>query len=407
MIRDSTSIGDFSAASFDAWRAAARQQPDWSDPGLAEQVREELAMLPPLVSLDETARLRELLAGVVAGRGWVVQTGDCAEDPADCTPRVIARKVGLVDELARTLSGDSGEPVVRVGRIAGQFGKPRSAATELVDGVELPVFRGHMVNSPEADHESRRHDPKRVVHGYWAASAAVDLLRPRLSGTDIVVDPGRNRVWTSHEALLLDYELPMVRPTPTGSLLLTSTHWPWIGDRTRQLHGAHVRLLAAVDNPVACKVGPTTTADELLALCESLDPGREPGRLTLISRMGASRVSDLLPGLVSAVHANGWPVIWLCDPMHGNTIATPAGRKTRLLPSVLGEVRTFHAVVTGTGAVAGGLHLEATPDEVTECVSDLAAFETDAPDAYTTLCDPRLNTHQAVAVAALWHEIAR
>jgi 3-deoxy-7-phosphoheptulonate synthase len=401
MIRDST-IGDFSAVNIEAWRAVARQQPDWDDPGLAEQVREELAILPPLVSVHETTRLRELLAGVAGGRGSVVQTGDCAEDPADCTPRVIARKVGLVDELAHTMAGESGEPVVRVGRIAGQFGKPRSAATELVDGVELPVFRGHMVNGPEPDHESRRADPKRMVHGYWAASTAMDLLRPRLPDAD----PARNRVWTSHEALLLDYELPMVRRTPAGSLVLTSTHWPWIGDRTRQVHGAHVRLLSAVDNPVACKVGPATSAAELLALCESLDPGREPGRLTLISRMGASRVSDLLPGLVSAVHTNGWPVIWLCDPMHGNTVVTPAGRKTRLLSAVLQEVRAFHAVVTGTGAVAGGLHLETTPDDVTECVVDAAALET-APGVFTSLCDPRLNTRQAVAVAALWHEIAR
>jgi 3-deoxy-7-phosphoheptulonate synthase len=399
MLRDSTSVGDFSAAAVDAWRSSARQQPDWADAGLAEQVREELATLPALVSAEEVALLRTLLADVASGQGLVIQAGDCAEDPADCTPGPIARKIGLIDTLAGVLAGGSGVPVVRVGRIAGQFGKPRSAPTELVGGVELPVFRGHMVNGPEPDRESRRPDPKRIVHGYWAASAAMDLLRPDPASVGL-------RLWTSHEALLLDYELPMVRRSRDGSRLLTSTHWPWIGDRTRQVDGAHVRLLATVGNPVACKVGPTTTTGELLALCELLDPGREPGRLTLISRMGAERVAGALPGLVEAVRANGWPVIWLCDPMHGNTFTAPCGLKTRLLASVVEEVRVFHEVVIGAGAVAGGLHLEVTPDDVTECVPDVAALDAAEPGTYTSLCDPRLNPRQALTVAGIWRGLA-
>ena len=395
MIRDSTSVGEISVADVDTWRSAARQQPDWEDIGLVEQVREELASLPALVSADEVTLLRALLAGVATGRGQIIQAGDCAEDPAACTPGPIARKTGLINTLAEVMTG-SAEPVVRVGRIAGQFGKPRSAPTELVDNVALPVFRGHMVNSPEPDREARRPDPKRILHGYWAASAAMDLLRPDSGSVGL-------RVWTSHEALLLDYELPLVRRTAAGSPLLTSTHWPWIGDRTRQVDGAHVSLLAAVGNPVACKVGPSMTAAELLALCERLDPGREPGRLTLIARMGTDRVADALPPLVAAVHANGWPVIWLCDPMHGNTITAPSGLKTRLLASVIHEVRVFRAVVTGAGAIAGGLHLEATPDDVTECVPCLEELA-GAPVAatYTSLCDPRLNPRQAVTVAAAW-----
>lgn len=381
----------------EAWRRLpAEQQPDWEDADLLRRVSDELAELRPLVAADEIDTLRSLLAEVAVGAAQVIQAGDCAEDPAESTSGHIARKTGLLDALAGAMKMRSHKPVVRVGRIGGQFAKPRSKATECVGGVEIPVYRGHMVNSPQPDPEQRRPDPKRLLLGYWAASTVLDILRPRHGmGTSWVEAP----VWTSHEALLLDYEVPMVRQTPDGRLMLSSTHWPWIGDRTRQVDGAHVALLAAVSNPVACKVGPSMSVGELLELCERLDPAREPGRLTLIARMGADRVADKLPALVEAVHAGGWPVIWLCDPMHGNTISASNGRKTRLVPTVIREIEAFHAVLTEAGVLAGGLHLEVTPDQVVECLEE---NQLGATELYTSFCDPRLNPQQAVAVVSAW-----
>jgi 3-deoxy-7-phosphoheptulonate synthase len=289
----------------------------------------------------------------------------------------------------------SGKRVVRVGRIAGQFAKPRSAATEPHGETTLPVFRGHMVNGPEPDAMCRRPDPLRLLACYDAAGCAMAFLRGQ---TDAWGSP----LWTSHEALVLDYELPLLRHDLDGRLILTSTHWPWIGDRTRQPDGAHVRLLAMVSNPVACKVGPGMAVPELLELCERLDPEREPGRLTLIARLGADLVAEKLAALVDAVRAARHPVIWLCDPMHGNTVIAPDGRKTRFVPAMVREVREFQAVVANEGGVPGGLHLEATPDLVSECAWDDSALA-GASEGPAALCDPRLNQMQAVAVAAAWY----
>lgn len=376
----------------------ARQQPDWPDPVQLRHVTRELSELPPLVSGRDVATLRGHLNQVAAGRAQVVQSGDCAEDWTECTAGAVLRKTGLLDVLAGTVKMTTVKPVLQVGRIAGQFGKPRSRPTETVAGVELPVYRGHMVNSPEPDPALRRPDPERLLTGYRAASRAMRHLG--WLGTE-----GRTRaespVWTSHEALLLDYELPMVRRQHDGGLLLSSTHWPWIGERTRQVDGAHVALLASVVNPVACKVGPSMTAAELLELAERLDPGREPGRLTFICRMGAGQVTEKLPALVEAVRAAGHPAIWLADPMHGNTVSTPDGLKTRYTETVLREVKEFQAAVAAVGGTPGGMHLETTPDEVTECVAN----ETHAHEVglkYTSFCDPRLNPSQAVAVASAW-----
>ncbi|MEU3549630.1 MULTISPECIES: 3-deoxy-7-phosphoheptulonate synthase [Streptomyces] len=376
----------------------ALQQPDWDDPEAIERVRRRLRSAPPLVTYEDVTDLRAHLAEAAAGTLQIVQAGDCAEDWDECTPEDVARKAGLLDVLAGTMAMTAHRPVLRVGRLAGQFAKPRSRPTETVGGVELPVYRGHMVNSPEPDTELRRPDPSRLLTGYLAAGTVMELLgwparrgRPR-SGAP---------VWTSHEALLLDYELPLVRRQPDGRSLLTSTHWPWIGERTRQLDGAHVALLASVANPVACKVGPGMTPDELLALCERLDPGREPGRLTLIARMGADVVGDRLPPLVGAVRAAGHPVVWLSDPMHGNTVTGPGGLKTRLVRTVVQEVEGFHTAVSGAGGVTGGLHLETTPDEVTECVAGRDDLQ-DTATKYTSLCDPRLNPRQAITVASAW-----
>jgi 3-deoxy-7-phosphoheptulonate synthase len=370
----------------------AAQQPDWGAPELVAQVRDELGGLPGLVTQDDVDALRAALVEVAAGRVQVLQAGDCAEDPAESTPSHLARKTALLDTLAGLMKLNTRKPVLRVGRLAGQYAKPRSAPTEIIDGVELPVYRGHMVNEPDPEAEARRPDPKRILLGYWAASAAMDALRP--NGFEAPL-------WTSHEALLLDYEEPMLRGRPDGRLLLSSTHWPWIGDRTRQPTGAHVAMLAAVVNPVACKVGPSTTADDLLDIVARLDPRREPGRLTLIARMGADLVAERLPPLVAAVRATGRRVIWLCDPMHGNTVSH-AGRKTRLLDTMIREVERFQTAVAAGGGVAGGLHLEVTPSQVIECVTELSEVD-GVTDDYTTFCDPRLNPKQAMAVVSAWH----
>ncbi len=376
----------------------ALQQPPWEDEGEVLRVRKELAARPALVDAEDVGTLRSVLARVAAGEAHVLQAGDCAEDPAECTPGYVARKAGLLNMLAGQLEMDSCLPVVRVGRMAGQFGKPRSRPTERVGDLELPVYRGHMVNSPEPDPALRRPDPKRLLSGYQAAHAVMGYLG--WLGTAARARIGAP-VWTSHEALLLDYEVPMLRRQPDGRLLLTSTHWPWIGERTRQLDGAHVALLAEVVNPVACKVGPGMTADELLALCERLDPRREPGRLTLIARMGATAVAERLPALAGAVRAAGHPVIWLTDPMHGNTVTTPDGLKSRYVETVVREVDAFQHAVSTADAVAGGLHLETTPDDVTECVRDDSEAGL-VGTRYTSFCDPRLNPGQAMTVASAW-----
>ncbi|MPY57503.1 3-deoxy-7-phosphoheptulonate synthase [Streptomyces spongiae] len=376
----------------------ALQQPDWNDPEGVERVRKRLESALPLVAMADVEDLRRRLAAAAAGKTQIIQAGDCAEDWAECTPVDVIRKQALLDAMAGVMSLAAWRPVVRVGRLAGQYAKPRSHPTETVGGVELPVYRGHMVNCPEPAPELRRPDPNRMLTGYQASRTVMRLLGWN-GGTD--APRAGAPLWTSHEMLLLDYELPLVRRQSDGRRLLTSTHWPWIGERTRQADGPHVALLASVANPVACKVGPGITTDELLALCERLDPEREPGRLTLIARMGAQNVGEKLPPLVATVRAAGHPVVWLSDPVHGNTVSGPDGLKTRLVRTVVREVREFQNAVAQAGGVAGGLHLETTPDEVTECVDDeqhLREFK----EKYTTLCDPRLNPQQALAVAASW-----
>jgi 3-deoxy-7-phosphoheptulonate synthase len=343
--------------------------------------------------------LRALLARVAAGQLYIVQSGDCAEDPAECTPGHVARKAALLDNLADVMKTITHKDVLRVGRIAGQFGKPRSKPTELVRGVELPVYRGHMVNSPEPDPLLRRPDPARLLAGYQAALVATRYLCLRARQREPLAEAS---VWTSHEALLLDYEIPMLRRDDDGRLLLTSTHWPWVGNRTNQVDGAHVALLATIVNPVACKVGPNMSPDELVALCERLDPCRSAGRLTLVARMGADAVVERLPPLVSAVRAAGHPVVWLTDPMHGNTIRASNGLKTRLVETVVREVVNFQCAVSTARGVAGGLHLETTPDDVTECVANESMID-HVGNEYTSLCDPRLNPGQAISVVSAWN----
>ncbi|GHC92622.1 3-deoxy-7-phosphoheptulonate synthase [Streptomyces collinus] len=373
----------------------AGQQPAWEDLSRLQRARETLAGRPGLVEVHDVEVLREQLAQVSAGAAEVVQAGDCAEDPAECSASDVARKVAVLDLLAGAMKLAGRRPVLRAGRIAGQFAKPRSRPTERLGDLELPVYRGHLVNGPAPEPEERSPDPLRLVTGYMAAADIVGHLGwGRTGGME-------HPVWTSHEALVLDYELPLLRRTADGRLLLASTHWPWIGERTRQADGPHVALLAQVLNPVAVKVGPGIGTDELLTLCGLLDPEHRPGRLTLIVRMGARTVSERLPALVRAVRSAGHPVVWLVDPMHGNTVVTRGGYKTRYVRTMQREVREFRAVLAQEGAFPGGVHLETTPDQVTECVLD--EWEADrVGKVYTSFCDPRLTVDQALDVLEAW-----
>ncbi|MEW1923539.1 3-deoxy-7-phosphoheptulonate synthase [Streptomyces sp. NPDC088360] len=376
---------------------AAEQQPVWRDRWLLDRVRANLRDRPGLVTAEDTARLLALLGEVVTGDRRILQAGDCAEDPAECTTPGVRRTLRLLDELAGVMREGTGREVLRIGRLAGQFAKPRSQPVDRVGGLELPAYRGPMVNAPEADQVAREPDPRRLLTGYDLSRTVQSAVAAQGRGP---AADAASAVWTSHEALLLDYERPLLRRLDDGGLLLASTHLPWIGERTRQLDGAHVHLLSRVVNPVACKVGPSMTAGELLALCAALDPGRTPGRLTLITRMGTARVRDRLPELVRAVRAAGHPVIWLCDPMHGNTVRAADGRKTRIVAALIDEAEAFQDVVLAERGVAGGLHLEATAQPVAECVwapDDLPGLP------YTTLCDPRLNLTQARHLALAWH----
>ncbi|MER7376381.1 3-deoxy-7-phosphoheptulonate synthase [Streptomyces lanatus] len=385
-------------------RKPALQQPDWDDPSQVRRIREVLAARPPLVGAEDVRVLRTLLARVARGEALVIQAGDCAENPGECDAEHVARKSAVLDLLAATLTTATRKPVVRVGRIAGQFAKPRSRPFERIGDLELPVYRGHMVNGPEHDPESRRHDPLRLLTSYLTACDVMEHLGWRGPAAHAPRPLVETRLWTSHEALVLDYELPMLRALDDGRRWLGSTHWPWIGERTRQLDGAHLDLAAGIVNPVAVKVGPAMTREEITVLCERLDPLREPGRLTLIARMGADTVTDRLPALVEAVRVAGHPVIWLSDPMHGNTVIGPDGHKTRLLETMAREIRGFLRAVTGTGGTAGGLHLETTPDDVLECAEDVSVYE-GQPVRRTSLCDPRLNPDQALSLVSAWsHE---
>ena len=408
------SVGQLSAAPASgypmAWRALpAAQQPAWPDRELLRQVTARLSAGPAPVLAGEILALRRSLAAVAGGCAFVVQAGDCAETLDGPTLSEVAATVRVVHRAARVIADALGTPVVSIGRIAGQYAKPRSASTEWVCGEELPSFRGHLVNSPERLRATRVPDPLRLLRGHQHSRAVVGLLR-RLARSGMPMPTAGEvapvALWTSHEALVLDYEEPFLRREPaTGAWLLTSTHLPWIGVRTGAPGGAHVALLAEVANPVGYKVGPTMTPEDLVEVCRRLDPGRRPGRLLLIARLGADTVSRRLPALVAAVRGAGHPVVWLCDPMHGNTVVTATGRKTRYVASVVAELRGFFAAVREAGGWPGGIHLETTAEQVTECVDGAgAASEAELSRRYTTACDPRLNPAQTAEVAA---EVAR
>ncbi|MFC4495755.1 3-deoxy-7-phosphoheptulonate synthase [Streptomyces ovatisporus] len=389
---------------------AAAQQPQWEDAEELALAVKELASRPELVKASDCHALRRRLEQAVHGAAFVVQGGDCAERFADSSLRPVLGKADQLRRLGALVQRVSGRESVLVGRLAGQYAKPRSSPTETVAGHgELPVYRGDAVNAPEPHPEARRADPRRLLHAYDHALEALQALRQPgaevRTGAGDQADEESAAVFTSHEALLMDFERPLVREDRNaGGSYGSSAHMLWIGERTRQLDGAHVHFAEQLNNPVGIKLGPSADPAEVRELCERLAKGRPAGRLTLISRMGRAAVTERLPRLVEAAGPYSGRVVWLCDPMHGNTVPHVSGLKSRVLADMSEEIRGFFAVLRTHGAHPGGLHLELTPDTVTECVNE--RVQLDEPDSlprYESACDPRLNAEQAeelVTVAA-------
>ena len=421
----------------------AAQQPEWPDAVALERAQEILKSLPPLVFAGECDELTESLAQVERGEAFVLMGGDCAETFVANTADSIRARLKTVLQMAIVLTYGASLPVVKIGRIAGQYGKPRSAGNETIDGVSLPSYRGDAVNGLDFTSEARIPDPMRLVQTYHASAAALNLIRAFTQGgyadlrqvhawnQDFVSEstPGKRyeqmaaeidralsfmtacgadpeefrRVdfYASHEALLLDYEKPLTRiDSRTGKLYDVSGHFVWIGERTRDIAGAHVDFAAKIENPIGVKVGPTTTEQDLIGLLEKLDPENKPGRLMLITRMGAGKIREVLPKLIDVVAKSGHNVIWVCDPMHGNTREAASGHKTRLFDDVIDEVKGFFEVHAAKGTHPGGIHIELTGDDVTECLGGISGVsEADLPFRYETACDPRLNRVQSLELA--------
>jgi 3-deoxy-7-phosphoheptulonate synthase len=438
-----------------SWRSLpADQQPAWPDPAAVDEVTAGLAALPPLVFAGEARQLRRALAEVAAGRGFLLHSGDCAESFRDLTAPRIRDNLKIMLQMATVLTYGAALPVVKLVRAAGQFAKPRSSDIEVVDGVELPSFRGHMVNDDAFDAAARVPDPARMLQAYNQSAARLNLLRAFTKGgfADLTqvhvwnqefvahspegrryeriaqgiddalrfmaacgIDLEREHqlhevdLYTSHEGLVLPYEEALTRrDSLTGDWYDCSAHLLWIGERTRDPARAHVEFFAGVQNPLACKFGPATRPEDLVALCERLDPGRDPGRLTLIARLGAGRVGTVLPPLIRAVAASGHPVVWASDPMHGNGLVTADGIKTRRFDDIMSELGEFFAVCRAEGAWPGGVHLEFTGDDVTECVGGAEPVsEHDLGSRYSSLVDPRLNARQSLDVAFQVAELLR
>ena len=430
-----------------SWRSLdVVQQPDWTDLGALDDVVKRLRSMPPLVFAGEARSLTADLANVANGEAFLLQAGDCAESFDAFSADSIRDKLKVILQMAVVLMYSSGVPVVKVGRIAGQFAKPRSSGTETIDGVELPSFRGHMVNDIDFTANARTADPERLITAYQQSASTLNLVRAFTKGG--FGDLSRVHAWnqefvassaegqryeevaegiertlqfmaacgidtestpqlhtvdvsTSHEALILGYEEALTRQDSlTGDWYDCSAHMLWIGERTRQLDGAHVHVLSGVGNPIGCKIGPTVTPDEVIALCEALNPDRIPGRLTLITRMGADTIGSALPPLLAAVRDSGHPVAWACDPMHGNTFTAPSGRKTRHFDAVLAEIAGFFAAHRSVGTWPGGVHIELTGDDVTECLGGAEEIlDADLDTRYETMCDPRLNARQSLDLA--------
>jgi 3-deoxy-7-phosphoheptulonate synthase len=378
-----------------SWRDfEARQQPVYDDPDALDAATRELCAYPPLVSLSEVDELTAALAEAQAGRAFLVQGGDCAESFIEFSPATIASSAGLIIRMAEDIAAASGLPPIRVGRIAGQFAKPRSADLERRGPAILPAYRGDIVNGLAFTDAARRADPERMFRA-WAQSAAT------LAHLRIVAEDERAPIHTSHEALLLAFEEALVRrDAASGRHWGSSGHFLWIGDRTRFPASAHVELARGLANPIGVKCGPSLDPDTLLHLLDRLDPERRPGRITLISRMGHDRLAERLPPLLRAVRAENRPVLWSCDPMHGNTIGTASGLKTRSLAHIAAELELFFSACAAEGAVPGGVHVEMTGRDVVECIGGAGRVaEADLGARYDSHCDPRLNAGQAMEIA--------
>ena len=438
----------------ESWRKAPIQQsPVYRDAAALADVERQLAGFPPLLFAGEARKLKRALARVAAGDAFLLQGGDCAESFAEHSADNIRDFLRVFLQMAVVMTFAAASPVVKVGRIAGQFAKPRSAPTEKVNGVELPSYRGDIINDTAFTAEAREPDPRRQLMAYRQSAATLNLIRAFATGgyanlenahrwmlgfvkdspqseryeklaNQITETLGFMRAigldaeshqelrqtdfYTSHEALLLGYEQALTRvDSTTGDHYATSGHMLWIGDRTRQPDHAHVEFLRGVKNPIGLKCGPSMTADGLMQLVDRLNPMNEPGRLTLIGRFGADKIGDHLPGLIRAVQKEGRSVVWSCDPMHGNTI-TAAGYKTRPFDRIMSEIRSFFAVHQAEGSFAGGIHLEMTGKNVTECMGGARAIgEADLSGSYDTSCDPRLNAEQSIEVAFLVAELLK
>ncbi|WP_258382707.1 3-deoxy-7-phosphoheptulonate synthase [Streptomyces sp. NTH33] len=370
----------------------AAQQPDWPHPGALAAAVAELRRAPGLVHPAECDALRARLAVVARGEALLLQGGDCAETFEAAQPDRIEATFRTLGQMAAIVSEASALPVATVGRIAGQYAKPRSKPQETRGEVTLPVYRGDLVNGHAFTAEARTPDPSRLTRAHRVSATTLELLRTFAARQN-------TEFWTSHEALVLDYEHPLTRITPEGPYAL-SGHLLWIGERTRARDGAHIDFAARIRNPIAVKLGPTTTPDEAAALLDRLDPEREPGRLTLVTRMGADAVRDVLPGVVRRLTAEGARVAWICDPMHGNTVTAPDGCKTRRLADILDEIRGWFEVHLECGTHPGGIHVELTGEHVTECLGGTYEVTTgDLPARYETACDPRLNRGQSLDLA--------
>jgi len=430
------------------WRTKPRvQMPDYTDAAELAAVEGQLSKYPPLVFAGEARKLKRALGAASRGEAFLLQGGDCAESFDQFSANAIRDTFKVMLQMAMVLTYGAKVPVVKVGRMAGQFAKPRSAPTEGVNGVELPSYRGDIINELAFTPEARMPDPKKMLQAYTQAAATLNLLRAfstggyadvhqvhswtlgfaegekaeryrdmanRISDTlDFMTAAGITSdathalqtvdFYTSHEALLLEYEEALTRLDSTsGKWLAGSGHMVWIGDRTRQPDGAHVEFSRGVLNPIGLKCGPSTTAEDLKVLMAKLNPQNEAGRLTLIARFGAGKVGEHLPRLIKAVQDEGANVVWVCDPMHGNTIKSSTGFKTRPFEAVLSEVREFFAVHKGHGTVPGGVHFEMTGADVTECTGGVRAVtDEDLSSRYHTACDPRLNASQALELAFL------
>ncbi|MHA1128031.1 MAG: class II 3-deoxy-7-phosphoheptulonate synthase [Alphaproteobacteria bacterium] len=429
------------------WRNKPRiQMPEYTDPAALKRVENKLASYPPLVFAGEARRLTRQLGEVAEGRAFLLQGGDCAESFDEFSADLIRDTFKVMLQMAVVLTFGAKKPIVKIGRMAGQFAKPRSADTETIDGVELPSYRGDIINGFDFTPEARIPDPDRMLQAYTQSAASLNLLRAFSQGgfADIkrihqwTLESTRdtegyeeyhdlaNRIgeslsfiesagagdaesmkrvsfYTSHEALLLEYEEALCRIDSTTDLPVAgSGHMLWIGDRTRQLDGAHVEFCRGVQNPIGMKCGPTIEPDDLIRLIDKLNPENTAGRLTLIARFGQGKVGDHLPALIRAVEAEGKKVVWCCDPMHGNTIKSNSGYKTRPFERVMGEVSEFFAIHQSEGTYAGGVHFEMTGKDVTECTGGTRAVgDGDLSDRYHTACDPRLNATQSLELAFL------